>query len=44
MRTEKQNLAWKEENFKESKKTKGHRFYDFSSHESYTEEAKFVKT
>jgi hypothetical protein len=43
MRTKKENSAWKEENFKESKKIKGHKLYDFYIHELDIEEAQYVR-
>jgi hypothetical protein len=43
MRTKKENPTLKEATFKASKKTKGHKSCDCSSHESDTEEAQFVR-
>jgi hypothetical protein len=41
--TEEMIVLQKETTFKESKKKKGHKFRDCSSHDSYTKEAQFVR-
>jgi hypothetical protein len=43
MRSKKEKTTWKEVTFKASKKKKGHKFSDYSNHESYTEEAQVMR-